>query len=67
MHKNAGVFIGDNSATGWDSNNKCENSISQVTGAANVFTAILTLLNDNDFIDTPIVDSDVEAGPTAQA
>ncbi len=67
MNTNAGILIGDNVASGWDSNNKFENGIAQVVGAANVFTAILTLLNDNDIIDTPIVDSDVEAAPTAQA
>lgn len=67
MHKNAGVFIGDNAASGWDSNNKTESAINQITGAANVFTAILTMLNDNDVLDTPIVDNDVEISPTAQA
>lgn len=67
MSTNAAVFIGDNAASGWDSNNKNQNSIGPVTGAANVFTAILTLMNDNDVLDTPIVDNDIETGPTAQA
>ncbi|KUO77620.1 MAG: hypothetical protein APF77_19905 [Clostridia bacterium BRH_c25] len=67
MNKNAGIFVGDNAATGWDSNNKVEDVINQVAGAANVFTAILTMLNDNDFIDTPIFDGDIEAGPGVQA
>lgn len=67
MNTNSAIFIGDNAATGWDANSKSENVISQVAGAANVFTAILTLLNDNDVIDTPIVDSDIEAAPIAQA
>lgn len=67
MNKNAAILVGDNAATGWDSNNKVENVINQVAGAANVFTAILTMLNDNDLVDTPIFDSDVEGGPGIQA
>ena len=67
MSTNTAIFIGDNAASGWDSNNKQQNSIGPVTGAANVFTAILTLMNDNDVVDTPIVDNDIEASPTVQA
>jgi hypothetical protein len=62
----AGIFIGDNAASAWDANNKSSSSINTVAGAGNLFTANITLLNDNDLIDTPIVDSDV-TGPTAQA
>jgi hypothetical protein len=67
LNKNAAIFVGDNSASGWDSNNKNENVINQTVGAANVFTAILTMLNDNDIVDTPIVDTDVESAPAVQA
>jgi hypothetical protein len=66
IYTSAGVFIGDNAASSWDANNKNTSSINTVAGAGNIFTANLTLLSDNDFIDTPIVDSDV-TGPTAQA
>lgn len=66
MNKNAAVLVGENAATGWDSNNKVENVINQVAGAANVFTAILTMLNDNDLVDTLINDSDIEGGPGVQ-
>lgn len=66
LKTSAGVFIGDNSASNWDANNKCTSSISNVTGAANVVTANFTLITDNDIVDTPIVDSDIK-GPTAQA
>lgn len=62
----AGVFVGDNNASSWDANNKNESSINYVAGAGNIFTANFTLMSDNDFIDTPIVDSDV-TGPNAQA
>lgn len=62
----AAVFVGDNAASSWDADSKNTSSINRVAGAGNLFTANLTLLTDNDFIDTPIVDSDV-TGPTAQA
>lgn len=65
LNTSAAVFVGDNSASGWDANNKSSNSVNTVAGAGNIFTANLTLLNDNDVIDTPIVDSDI-TGPTAQ-
>lgn len=67
MNKNAAILVGDNAATGWDTNNKCENAVGMVIGAANVLTAVLTMLNDNDLVDTPIVDCDIESGPVAQS
>lgn len=66
LRTSTGIFIGDNAANSWDANNKHTSSINAVVGAGNILTANLTLLSDNDFIDTPIVDSDV-TGPTAQA
>lgn len=66
LNTSAGVFIGDNAASSWDANNKSTNSINTVAGAGNVITANLTLITDNDIIDTPIVDSDI-TGPVAQA
>ena len=66
LNTSAAVFVGDNSAPSWDANNKSSNSINTVAGAGNVFTANITLLSDNDVLDTPIVDSDI-TGPTAQA
>lgn len=62
----AGVFVGDTAASSWDSNHKVTSAISTVTGAANVISANLTLITDNDIVDTPIMDNDV-TGPTAQA
>jgi len=67
MNTNAGIFIGDNAASGWDSNNKTEDVITQVAGVGNIFTAILTMMNDNDLVDTPIIDNDIETGPGVQA
>ena len=66
LKTNAGIFIGENAATGWDSNNKNDSALNQIVGAANVLTAILTMLNDNDLIDTPIIDNDIETGPGVQ-
>jgi len=61
-----GIFIGDNAASSWEANNKSLSSINTVVGAGNLFTANMTLLTDNDVIDTPISDTDI-TGPTAQA
>lgn len=66
INTGAGVFIGDNAASSWDANNKSSSSLYLVAGAGNLFTANMTLITDNDVIDTPIVDSDI-TGPTAQA
>ena len=67
LNTNAAVLIGDNAATGWDSNNKKQSSIGTITGAGNVVAANLNLMNDNDVLDTPIIDNDIEAAATAQA
>lgn len=67
LNTNTGIMIGDNAASGWDANSKSSNSISTDAGAGNFITANISLLNDNDVIDTPIIDSDIEAGPTTQA
>lgn len=64
---NAGIMIGDNAATGWDANSKNSASFNTVAGAGNLITANMTLITDNDVIDTPIMDNDIEAGPVAQA
>lgn len=67
MNTSAAVMIGDNAAAGWDANSKSSSSINTVAGAGNLFTANMTLLTDNDVIDTPILDNDIETGPAVQA
>lgn len=67
LRTNAGIFVGDNAASSWDTNNKNQQSIGTVNGAGNLFTANLNLMNDNDVLDTPIIDNDVDISPTAQA
>lgn len=60
METNAAIFVGDNSAGGWDSHNKNQASIQFVFGAFNTFPANVNIVNDPDFIDTPITDQDIE-------
>lgn len=67
MQSNAAIMVGDNSASGWDTCNKNQQSVGMVFGAANVFPANFNILNDNDIIDTPIVDCDFQNTPTVQA
>ncbi|MDC3417393.1 hypothetical protein [Aquibacillus salsiterrae] len=62
---NTGVFIGDNSASNWESHNKNLFSIGLLFGVLNTFPANLNVITDNDFIDTPIYNYDIQA-PTTQ-
>lgn len=68
---NAAIFVGENSAPGWDSHNKKQNSVGQISnafGGAMGNTGNLYLLSDNDFLDTFISDgAEIEGGPTAQS
>jgi hypothetical protein len=67
---NAGIFVGETSAPGWDSHNKNQGSISMITTAyasGAYFPGNLNLLSDNDFIDTAIQDGfEREGGPSVQ-
>jgi hypothetical protein len=66
---NAGVFVGQSTASGWDSHNKNQMSVGMIFngyGSSSLFPGNLFLLSDNDFIDTAITDTDVEGGPTSQ-
>ncbi len=58
METNAAVFIGKNSASGWDSNNKNQQAIGIIIGALNFFAGNFISIYDGDLYDTPIVDSD---------
>lgn len=67
---NAGVFIGEAVANGWDSHNKNQQSVGMIFTAfiaTMINTGNLYLLNDNDVIDTPIVQPSSEpTGSTTQ-
>lgn len=67
MQSNAGIMIGDVSASGWDTCNKNQQSVGMVFGAGNLFPANLNILCDNDLADTPVVDYDITNAPAAQA
>ncbi|MGE5631610.1 MAG: hypothetical protein ACM3TR_11010 [Caulobacteraceae bacterium] len=67
METNSAIMIGDNNATGWDSNNKKQYGMGAVFGLGNVFPANFNLMNDLDVLDTPIVDAEVKSSPNAQA
>lgn len=65
---NSGVLVGQNNASNWASHNKNQSSIGFIFGAYNTFPYNFEILNDQDFIDTPINDPDIQpSGPTAQA
>lgn len=64
MQSNAGVFIGGNAQTGWNSPTKQNNGIFG-TGQGNVYFGNMHLISDNDGIDQPNADPDIQ--PTIQA
>ncbi|HAQ06302.1 MAG TPA: hypothetical protein DCR24_01725 [Bacillus bacterium] len=63
MQSNAGVFIGGNVQTGWNSPTKQNNGIFG-TGQGNMYFGNLNLNSDNDGVDQPNIDPDIQ--PTSQ-
>lgn len=63
---NAGLFIGQNNANGWDSHNKNIFSIGLILGAFNTFPANYNFIQDNDAIDTPIMANEIIPAPGTQ-
>lgn len=66
MQTNAGIMVGDNVASGWDSSNKNQMSTGLVFGAGNLFPGNVGIITDNDLVDTPIVDSNVQPQKNTQ-
>ncbi|WKA48417.1 hypothetical protein QWV57_05490 [Geobacillus zalihae] len=66
METNAAIMVGENVANGWDSNNKNQTSIGFVFGTANAFPYNFNVMYDNDYIDTPIFDNDLEPTLSSQ-
>lgn len=63
LETNALIQIGENSATGWDSHNKNQMAVGFNFMAFNGLLFMpnnLNFITDNDVIDTPINDTDVE-------
>lgn len=60
MNRQSGIFIGErNIATGWSAHGKTNNVIGEVGGHSNLLYQNVSILNDPDFIDTPIDDRDI--------
>lgn len=60
LDRNAGIFIGDyNHAVGWSAHGKANNVIGDVAGKSNFLYQNVLVLNDPDYIDTPIDDRDI--------
>ncbi|NRD76789.1 hypothetical protein HPT25_04695 [Bacillus sp. BRMEA1] len=60
MTRQSGIFIGErNNAVGWSAHGKENNVIGKVGGTANVLYQNVSILNDPDYIDTPIDDRDI--------
>jgi hypothetical protein len=66
MKNNGGVFIGGNVQTGWNSPTK-QNSGILGTGQGNLYTGNLHVINDNDGIDQPNIDPDIQPTNQSQA
>jgi hypothetical protein len=68
LETNGAILVGQNNAANWVTHNKNQVIIGFVFGVYNTFPSNVNILNDQDLIDTPINDSDVEPiGPTTQA
>ncbi|WP_190284858.1 hypothetical protein [Bacillus sp. S3] len=60
MQRQCGIFIGErNNAVGWSSHGKENSVIGNISGTSNILLNNISILNDPDFIDTPIDDRDI--------
>ncbi|MFF2447884.1 hypothetical protein ACFVSW_12365 [Neobacillus sp. NPDC058068] len=60
MQRQSGIFIGEeNNAIGWSTHGKENNVIGGISGQSNLLFHNISILNDPDFIDTPIDDRDI--------
>ncbi|MCM3570998.1 hypothetical protein [Neobacillus mesonae] len=60
MERQSGIFIGErNSAVGWSAHGKANNVIGEIGGESNLIYENVLILNDPDYIDTPIDDRDI--------
>ncbi|MFS0644362.1 hypothetical protein [Siminovitchia sp. 179-K 8D1 HS] len=60
MNRQSGIFIGEqNKAIGWNAHGKANNVIGSVGGRSNLLCQNVFILEDPDFIDTPIDDRDI--------
>jgi hypothetical protein len=69
METNAAIFVGENVAHGWDSNNKNQLAVGMLFTSFGAFAAFpysYNVIFDNDFFDTIINDTDIEGGSALQ-
>ncbi|MCM2533222.1 hypothetical protein NDK43_13470 [Neobacillus pocheonensis] len=60
MQRQSGIFIGEkNNAIGWSAHGKENSVIGRISGQSNLLFQNISILNDPDFIDTPIDDRDI--------
>ncbi|MEH7356891.1 hypothetical protein V7150_25630 [Neobacillus drentensis] len=60
MQRQSGIFIGErNNAIGWSAHGKENSVIGSISGRSNILLNNISILNDPDFIDTPIDDRDI--------
>jgi hypothetical protein len=60
MDRQSGIFIGErNHAIGWSAHGKVNHVIGEVGGQSNLLYQNVSILNDPDYIDTPIDDRDI--------
>ncbi|MDR6997628.1 hypothetical protein [Neobacillus niacini] len=60
MQRQSGIFIGDrNNAVGWSAHGKDNSVIGSIGGTSNYLFHNILILNDPDYIDTPIDDRDI--------
>jgi hypothetical protein len=60
MERQSGIFIGEhNHAVGWSAHGKQNSVIGGINGQSNLLIYNISILNDPDFIDTPIDDRDI--------
>ncbi|MCY9659435.1 spore germination protein [Paenibacillus chondroitinus] len=57
QHRNASIGIGENAQSSWDSHSKNNFGSGEWIGYS-ITTNVFNVINDNDFIDSPINDQD---------
>lgn len=64
---NGGIFLGENVAPNWETNNKNQIALGMVYGTFNSLPVNVNITLDNDYIDTLINDPDIQGiGPIVQ-
>lgn len=54
MTNNSGIFIGPNTQTHWESQEKQNAALGTVVGHGNIISYNINIVHDNDLVDMPI-------------